>query len=531
MQSLFSWGAASKQPLTIESDEVFPLHFLDNQMCARELVLTQTMLFDAVLDAAKVHDGLVKLLSTGDWRKLGGRLRKKRENCLELHVPKEFTEERPAVRFSAETFDISIAEHPLGSRLPRAASAAVAAEGGDPSIHPGSLDFKQFGIVTGWCTKQDDYYSRDEPVLGLRVISFLDATIVSLTVPHVIAGALALQSIFRAWSAALRDGDADGDAPTTIPPLLGARQDVLDGIGEGEEENDQTAPYVMVPREMKGWGLIKFVFRLLWSVFWRPVIGSRSVCLPHQFVSRLRDQCIKEAEAANGNGKPVFLSDGDVLTAWTTSFVVRARGGTRPALITNAVDVVGRLKNLQPQQKDREDEERGKEGVYVQNLAIGLYTDVSLDLAMNRPLGEAAHAIRRSIQEQVTDEQLRAQMRMLKERGLGQRDALFGDPDAQFLINSNWTRFNMFNACDFSPAIVSKPNKSSSAANGTTPTTPPGKPVYMHCGTVEDSRFQRDCFVITGKDLLGNYWMTAFLYPEDFASFEAYIEQTWERIR
>ncbi|KAK8117037.1 uncharacterized protein PG998_005318 [Apiospora kogelbergensis] len=99
------------------------------------MVLTQTLLFNVVLDATKLHDGLAKLISKGDRRKRGGRLCKKRENCLELHVPREFTPERPAVRFSAETLGMSIGEHPLGSRLPRARMAAPA-EGGGPSLHP-----------------------------------------------------------------------------------------------------------------------------------------------------------------------------------------------------------------------------------------------------------------------------------------------------------------------------------------------------------------------------------------------------------
>ncbi|KAK8018329.1 hypothetical protein PG991_007519 [Apiospora marii] len=276
---------------------------------------------------------------------------------------------------------------------------------------------------------------------------------------------------------------------------------------------------------MTGLGMAKFASRLLWNVFWRPTVGSRSICLPREFVSRLREKCIQEAEAARKDGKPVFLSDGDVLTAWTTSFVVRARGGTRPALVMNAVDLVGRVKSF----RDAVD------GVYVQNLAGGAFTDIGVDLAMNRPLGKVAQAIRASIQEQVTEEQIRAQLRRYKAIGLGQRDSLFGDPDAQLLIYSNWTKFDLFNACDFGPAVVRSPEtetiSSKNSSHDATAMTPPGKPVYMHCSSVEVSRFQRDCFVITGKDLRGNYWMTAFLYPEDFAPFEEYIEQTWEEIR
>lgn len=76
MPSLNPLRGAPAQPPTINSDEIFPLHFLDNQMSPRELVLSHTLLFNSVLDAKKLHDGLVKLVSSGDWRKLGGRLRK-----------------------------------------------------------------------------------------------------------------------------------------------------------------------------------------------------------------------------------------------------------------------------------------------------------------------------------------------------------------------------------------------------------------------------------------------------------------------
>ncbi|KAK7992577.1 hypothetical protein PG988_001371 [Apiospora saccharicola] len=268
-------------------------------------------------------------------------------------------------------------------------------------------------------------------------------------------------------------------------------------------------------------GMAKFASRLIWNVFWRPTIGSRSICLPRDFVSRLREKCVQEAEAANKDGKPVFLSDGDVLTAWTTSFVVRARGGTRPALAMNAVDLVSRVKSLR----------EAADGVYVENLAGGAFTDIGVDLAMNRPLGEVAHAIRASIQEQVTEEQILAQLRRYKAKGLGQRDSLFGNPEAQLLIYSNWTKFDLFNACDFGPAVVESSLETETSSANATAMTPSGKPVYMHCSSVEENRFQRDCFVITGKDLRGNYWMTAFLYPEDFAPFEEYIEQTWKEIR
>lgn len=77
MQSLNPWRVVATQPPKVESDEVFPLHFLDSHMSSLNMVLTQTLLFNVVLDATKLHDGLAKLISKGDRRKLGGRLCKK----------------------------------------------------------------------------------------------------------------------------------------------------------------------------------------------------------------------------------------------------------------------------------------------------------------------------------------------------------------------------------------------------------------------------------------------------------------------
>jgi hypothetical protein len=58
-----------------ESDEIFPLHLMDQQHSIRELVMSYTFRYNDVLNPEMLHDSLVKLLGMGDWRKLGGRLR------------------------------------------------------------------------------------------------------------------------------------------------------------------------------------------------------------------------------------------------------------------------------------------------------------------------------------------------------------------------------------------------------------------------------------------------------------------------
>lgn len=55
--------------------EVYPAHFIDQGGLIRDVISNYVLRYDAVLDPTILHDSLAALLRTGDWRKLGGRLR------------------------------------------------------------------------------------------------------------------------------------------------------------------------------------------------------------------------------------------------------------------------------------------------------------------------------------------------------------------------------------------------------------------------------------------------------------------------
>ena len=71
----FGGQAKPAVPPTYPTDQIFPLHCFDDTVPNRHMVMCWTMRFEDVLDAEKLHASLVRLLSIGDWRKLGGRLR------------------------------------------------------------------------------------------------------------------------------------------------------------------------------------------------------------------------------------------------------------------------------------------------------------------------------------------------------------------------------------------------------------------------------------------------------------------------
>lgn len=58
-----------------DEDETFPAHIIDQSGIIRDVINNYVLRYDAVLDPAMLHDSLAALLRTGEWRKLGGRLR------------------------------------------------------------------------------------------------------------------------------------------------------------------------------------------------------------------------------------------------------------------------------------------------------------------------------------------------------------------------------------------------------------------------------------------------------------------------
>ncbi|KAI1304517.1 hypothetical protein F5Y03DRAFT_384741 [Xylaria venustula] len=498
MQYLRDWFKGSQSPPTVETDEVYPLYFMDNLAAGRDSVLSETLRYNHVLDVSKLHDGLTRLIHHGDWRKIGGRLRVRPDGWLEVHVPAEFTKDRPAVQFTSQTFDVAIEEHQIGSQLPKLTDR--------PSLHAGPRSFDSFNPIPDVPEALRDYIYSDRPILRLHVTSFTNSTLVTIIWPHAIAGGLGISEIISAWSKTLHNDEE-------TPKLLGTRSDILDGVGT---EKDDVPPYHLGPSEIKGWGFLKFVVGMIWSVITHPQVESRAICLPRQFLSQLRESCLRELQAAHPGEDAPFLSEGDVLEAWGSRFVAKAHGGEYPALIITSLDIQSRL-NVP----------WGKDGVYVQNTAGCVYTSIEPEILLRRPLGELAHVIRKSIQRAATDEQIRAQLRIFRSLGHTKTIPLFGRPDAHLMSFSNWTKFGIFKGADFSPAIV----PSSSLSPTDSGNTPVGKPTYMHCQALGENKLLRNAFNITGKDWDGNYWITAFFYPEDWAKLEEYAEETYQHIQ
>ncbi|KAK6206801.1 hypothetical protein QIS74_13289 [Colletotrichum tabaci] len=527
----------------VATDDVYPVHFFDDTKPFREMLLNWTLRFDDVLDAEKLHVSLSKLLEIGDWRKLGGRMRLTDDNKLELHVPQQFTTARPAIRFSHDVHDFSIKEHNTAKHLPTATAKA--------SVQPGVINFYHLGARQDAPLTLEDLLCSDEPGISLHVVSFNDATLVGLLFSHVLFGAAGMQALVEAWSQVLAGREVE------VPAIHGARKDILDDVGV--ETDPEKEPFLLDPRQLKGFRRFRFGLRFLWDIVRRPEIESKILCLPADFVAGLRARAMADLHAMDEKGlgteEAPFVSEGDVLTAWWTRLVCLARGSNRPVTVLNAVDITGRLKSVFAPGK-----------LYVQNFALGTWTLLSAAEVMKAPLGYVARCFRYDIQTQTTPSQIMAFMRRLRSCGRCRTQPLFGDTNSLLIIFTNWARCKFFDCIDFSPAVIpriSEPVASdaaaAAAATGTTGTTgvngdiqpatdsitpngagdpeknkannnasisevlsrpPPGKIAYHHSLARTRSILSRNVFTILGKDLNGNYWVSALAHPECWDKLE-----------
>ncbi|KAM5350602.1 hypothetical protein ACJ41O_007107 [Fusarium nematophilum] len=489
------------QPLRFEDDDVYPTSLMDDTKVYRDMMLTWTFCFNDVLDPEKLHSSLSRLLEIGDWRKFGGRLRLNEKGRLEIHVPKVFTPERPAVAYSHEAIDVKIDEHPVARRLPRATEK--------PSLHPGAHEFREFAVTPDDAATAYNLIKSDRPQLSLRIVSLSDATLVSLVWPHTLMDALGLQVLLHAWSLVVAGRESE------VLPILGAREDVIYGAAAPPEKSEEAAGEVepeeelhIAPKRLQGLGLILFGLRFLWELFWQGTAQTRTVFLPREVVAKLRRRAMEEVASTPGasDEKP-FLSEGDVLLGWTTRLIASSEPQHRPVTILLSVNLRFWMKALMQ-----------STGVYAQNLAGASFAFLSPAMARG-PVGPIALANRQHLKAQTTQPQLRALLRtVIADNQKGDATFLFGPPNMLLLIVSNWTRAQIYKAADFSAAVIRQGEATGTRRN------PLGAMAQLIQSPVKQSMMTKNVMVVKGKDHDDNYWLEGHLLPRAWAKVEEEIE-------
>lgn len=309
---------ASTQPPSVP-DRIVPLTSTDARIPGRVVYIM--MRFDQVLDVGKLKGSLEELLSSHEgWRRLGARLRRSEaDGSLEYHIPQHYSTSRPAVAFSQESHTCEISKHPLGQHLPTGGPSTSTSQTDSPStpyVAYAPHDFLDLMRRPYYPQILEEYLDSDSPQIGLHVVSFNDATLVTFAWLHVLSDIMGVKELFTAWIAVLEGRGQD------VKPVNDIISDKLSSLGLGAGGGDQqrqenkgpiakslpaSAPVSATPAELD--------------------IERRVVCMPASYVKSLAASAATElehmhqlAEAVSASEHdPFWVSSGDL----TTAFIAR----------------------------------------------------------------------------------------------------------------------------------------------------------------------------------------------------------------
>ncbi|KAJ4865460.1 hypothetical protein T069G_01990 [Trichoderma breve] len=451
LYQLLGMGPKRSPPTIVPTDEIAPLHLFDDTTTLRGFTLMWTFKFDEVLNADMLGDSLSRLFQMEGWRKLGGRLRLRPDGSAEIHIPRLFTEGRPPLYFTKESFGMRISEHPEASKLPSATDKLT--------TFPSARNYQSLALGPGAPKCIDDYFYSDHPIYGLHVVNFTDATLVSINFNHCVSDLAGLMAVLNAWQLVL------AGKPEAVPPFKGFFEDTMAGLYKSEP----TEKFVLADKQLSGFGLASFGLRLIFDSWWNSPIESKLVCIPKKvmdaFVQDARDQISKSEEAAADS--PTFIT-------------------------LQAVDPRSRVKSVFQQ-----------DAAYVCNAPAAAFVQYTNQEAVDKTIGELALESRKALLKQLTEEQMKAVAALAyKSMGATGNPPMFGESNMAFLVFSNWSKAAFLETVDFSPAIV----KSAETAR---PDGKQGRPIYYHSQSIETSRFSTNVIVIMGRDLEGNFWLNA----------------------
>ncbi|KAJ5892908.1 transcriptional regulator sdnM [Penicillium tannophilum] len=469
------------------SPDVYPIHILDN-IKANHCYVDWLMRFNDVLDAEKLKTSLSRLLEIGDWKKLGGRLQRKKDGNLEIHVSGPSASGQQNVFFTHDTFDLNIDEHPVASRLPKETTS--------PSIQTLSPDTRPLIARPNFPTFEE-MVRKGLPSISLHVTSFRDATLVALIWPHVLMDAIGAKALLEAWSLVLAGREED------VPPVLGAREDMLRPT-KAMHDSDTAEEFGLEKWRLKGISMIMFLLRFVWSKFWNPRRERRILLLPRSDFGKICDHARMDvARSSEGDEKP-FISDSDILTAWLTRAVASSEPGSRPFTVLNLMNVRYRIPYLLK-----------SGGAFIQNMVLGTYSFFSSQLP-DKPVGSIALEHRRNFTEQATQGQAVCFLKSVyQDLDAGRSPGLFfGESNATLVAFNNLLKADLIRAVDFSPAVLSQGEVTETRAN------PLGSMVFYYNEAIDDSFNEFNLFVVLGQNHRDTYWVLGTLLPQAWKKIE-----------
>lgn len=437
-------------------DHVYPVHVLDGAKY-QQCILTLFLRFNDILDPDKISQSLTRLLEIGDWKKLAGRFRtvdgneshgsveldngingpRQMTKALEIHVPRVYTAQRPAIRFAHEAWDSSVFDHPLGRQFPRTETDGV-------SLSPPLGELRLCGHAPGFPLAMADLVDKDAPQLCLKVISFTDATVVAITFSHCTWDISGLQGFMKSLELVLEGREDE------VPPMLGARSDVLSELASEYHGSVVDPALLNLPKSVEAVGRQQPRVQVP-----KPALEERMLRVPLHVIQRLRDRATLEAGTEDEEDALTYQHD-ELLLALIVQQIARAM----PVPCTLKLLNIFNLRLLVPCIANAK-------GIYSQNLVLPAPQILTTEAASG-PMAPVALAQRECFARAAAPKNVtRSLFSILRaiEADLDITGLTYRSDEESVLVNS-LVRASSHIDVDLSAAVVRQGNRSSTRRNG-----------------------------------------------------------------
>lgn len=394
---------------------------------------------------------------------------------LSITVPDSpSTKAQPALRFRQTILGQKIKTHPLASRLTQhharsSVQEAIAGFSSSSSHTPnparGNRKLLNFLIPPDWPRTLAEYVdpTRDEPVLGVHVLSFTDATILVVGFSHVLMDGGGLEALMAGWSSMTSASSTVGQKSSVVVPDL-ALHDPLDVIRKQLSCSASSPPekFILADRAIDFASLMPEDSSepTLADPDWdtsRPGSRWRTIAFSPQALRRIKAEAVSSLPSDSGVD---YISEDDAVTAWLVRTCAGAyrSSAARPLNVMRLYDMRGRLPTVFPPSGT----------VYVQNAyqlawtlfdaagpvsGITTYADANGGERKAMTLGAVAAALRSSITTQTTPGQIVAAMAA---RGQDGSTPIYGSPAGRFMTLNSWVKMDLYSKADFSGAVVAR---------------------------------------------------------------------------
>jgi len=345
-------------------------------------------------------------------------------------------------------------------------------------------------------TKLEQWIEQGHPGLSVHVVSFTDATLVTLSWNHVFFDALGRQDFLLAWQAVLNGKDDE------VLRFIPYEEDPLLSLAEGANPRD----HVLYGLALTGIWFVLFVMSFIYEVVVHSKEAGRMVRFPKAWVEDLRENAMAELRTKGVAEKDAFLSHGDVLLAfWAkTTLAAQHLRPSQPLYMINAMNLRGASEEVPVPGKV----------AYIGNAATGSITISTAAEIERSSVGELASRIREDLKKQRAPDQVKAQVAwQLQCYDKGARAPLAGHWNQLMFSWSNWSRAKFYDV-DFSSAVV-KTGLSDSERS-----TKVGQPSLIMNGGHTNGISLRNGGPLIGQDANGDWWANWVMRAEAWPQVE-----------